>query len=69
MIIMAMTLRLTEKQAARLREAAAREGLSMQAVALKAVDQYLDNREARRAALLAQIVDEDAGLLKRLADA
>ncbi|OBF86180.1 hypothetical protein A5791_01675 [Mycobacterium sp. 852002-51163_SCH5372311] len=66
---MAMTLRLSESQAARLRDAAAREGLSMQAVALKAVDQYLDNREARRAALLAQIVDEDAGLLERLADA
>lgn len=66
---MAMTLRLTADQTARLRDAAAREGLSMQAIALKAVDQYLDNREARRAALLAQIVQEDAGLLRRLADA
>lgn len=66
---MAMTLRLTEDQTARLRDAAAREGLSMQAVALKAVDQYLENRETRRAALLAQILEEDAGLLRRLADA
>jgi predicted transcriptional regulator len=66
---MAMTLRLTEDQTARLREAAAREGLSMQAAAVKAVEEYVDRRAARRAALLAQILDEDAGVLKRLADA
>jgi predicted transcriptional regulator len=64
-----MTLRLTEDQTARLREAAAREGLSMQAAAVKAVEEYVDRRAARRAALLAQILDEDAGVLKRLADA
>ena len=58
---MAMTLRLTEEQTARLREAAAREGLSMQAAAVKAVEEYVDRRAARRAALLAQILDEDAG--------
>ena len=66
---MAMTLRLTEDQTARLREAAAREGLSMQAAAVKAVEEYVNRRAARRAALLAQILDEDAGVLKRLADA
>jgi|SoimicmetaTmtHAB_FD_contig_31_20910673_length_417_multi_2_in_0_out_0_1 predicted transcriptional regulator len=66
---MAMTLRLTEDQTARLREAAAREGLSMQAAAVKAVEEYVDRRAARRAALLAQILDEDAAVLKRLADA
>ncbi|HEX9833567.1 MAG TPA: CopG family transcriptional regulator [Mycobacterium sp.] len=66
---MAMTLRLTEDQTARLREAAAREGLSMQAAAVKAVEEYVDRRAARRAALLAQILDEDAGVLERLADA
>ena len=66
---MAMTLRLTEDQTARLREAAAREGLSMHAAAVKAVEEYVDRRAARRAALLAQILDEDAGVLKRLADA
>lgn len=66
---MAMTLRLSEEQTARLREAAKREGLSMQAAALKAVDEYVDRRAARREALLAQILDEDAGLLRRLADA
>ena len=64
-----MTLRLTEDQTARLREAAAREGLSMQAAAVKAVEEYVDRRAARRAALLAQILDEDAGVLERLADA
>jgi predicted transcriptional regulator len=66
---MAMTLRLTEEQTARLREAAAREGLSMQAAAVKAVEEYVGRRAARRAALLAQILDEDAGVLERLADA
>jgi hypothetical protein len=52
-----------------LRETARREGLSMQAAALKAVDEYVNRRTARREALLAQILDEDAGLLKRVADA
>jgi predicted transcriptional regulator len=65
---MAMTLRLSEDQTARLREAADREGLSMQAAALKAVDEYINRRTARRDALLAQILAEDAGVLKRLAD-
>jgi predicted transcriptional regulator len=64
----AMTLRLSEEQTARLREAAARDGLSMQAAALKAVDDYIDRRAATRDALLAQILTEDAGVLKRLAD-
>jgi predicted transcriptional regulator len=66
---MAMTLRLTEDQTARLREAAAREGLSMQAAAVKAVEEYVGRRAARRAALLTQILDEDAGVLERLAEA
>jgi predicted transcriptional regulator len=65
---MAMTLRLNEEQTARLREAAARDGLSMQAAALKAVDEYINRRTARRDALLAQILTEDAEVLKRLAD-
>jgi predicted transcriptional regulator len=65
---MAMTLRLSEEQTARLREAAARDGLSMQAAALKAVDDYINRRSASRDALLAQILDEDAAVLRRLAD-
>ena len=65
---MAMTLRLSEEQTARLREAAARDGLSMQAAALKAVEDYINRRTATRDALLAQILTEDAGVLKRLAE-
>ena len=65
---MAMTLRLSEQQTARLREAAARDGLSMQAAALKAVEEYINRRTARRDALLAQILTEDAEVLRRLAD-
>jgi hypothetical protein len=65
---MAMTLRLSEQQTALLREAAARDGLSMQAAALKAVDDYINRRTARRDALLAQILTEDAEVLRRLAD-
>jgi len=64
-----MTLRLSEQQTARLREAAARDGLSMQAAALKAVEEYINRRTtARRDALLAQILTEDAEVLRRLAD-
>lgn len=66
---MAMTLRMTDEQAARLRETAEREGLSMHAVAIKAIDRYVDQRTTRRDALLADIVAEDAGVLQRLADA
>lgn len=66
---MAMTLRLTDDQTARLRETAQRQGLSMQQVAVKAVDEYVGRRLARRDDLLAQIVDEDRNVLKRLADA
>jgi predicted transcriptional regulator len=65
---MAMTLRLTEEQAQRLRETAAREGLSMQAVAVKAVEEYTNRRAEMRAALLDQVLTEDAGVLSRLAD-
>lgn len=66
---MAMTLRLTDEQAAKLREAAARENLSVHAVVLKAIDQYVDQRVQRRQQILADILAEDAGLLTRLADA
>jgi predicted transcriptional regulator len=65
---MAMTLRLSDEQTARLRETAEREGASMQATAIRAIEQYMDRRAARRDELLAQIVERDAGLLKRLAD-
>jgi predicted transcriptional regulator len=66
---MAMTLRLTEEQAERLRETAAREHSSMQAVAARAIDEYTTRRVALREQLLRQIVREDADVLRRLADA
>lgn len=66
---MAMTLRLSDEQTAKLREAAERDGISMHAAVLKAVDDYLDRRTARRAEILGRIVKEHDGLLNRLADA
>ena len=66
---MAMTLRLSEEQTAKLREAAERDGISMHAAVLKAVDDYLDRRTARRDEILGRIVKEHDSLLNRLADA
>ena len=65
---MAMTLRLTEEQTAKLRATAEREGVSMQAVALKAIDEYVDRRMQRRDEIIEQIFTEDAELFRRLAD-
>jgi predicted transcriptional regulator len=67
--MMAMTLRLSDEQTAKLRAAAERDGVSMHAAVLKAVDDYLDRRTARRDEMLARIVEEHGGLLQRLADA
>jgi len=64
-----MTLRLSDEQTAKLRAAAERDGVSMHAAVLKAVDDYLDRRTARRDEMLARIVEEHGGLLQRLADA
>ncbi len=64
-----MTLRLTDEQTTRLRVTAEREGASMQAVALKAIEEYTSRRVAMRDELLAQIVDENADVLRRLAQA
>lgn len=66
---MAMTLRLSEDQTNRLRDAAEREGMSMHALAVKAVDEYVSGRASQREALLWQILAEDAELLRRLAEA
>jgi predicted transcriptional regulator len=65
---MAMTLRLTDEQTAKLRATAEREGVSMQAVALKAIDEYVDRRMQRRDEIIEQIFTEDAQLFRRLAD-
>jgi predicted transcriptional regulator len=67
--LMAMTLRLSEEQTAKLRAAAERDGVSMHAAVLKAVDDYLDRRTARRDEMLGRIVKEHDGLLRRLSDA
>jgi predicted transcriptional regulator len=64
-----MTLRLSEEQTAKLRAAAERDGVSMHAAVLKAVDDYIDRRTARRDEILARIVKEHDGLLRRLAEA
>lgn len=66
---MAMTLRLNEEQTERLRMAAERESMSMQAVAIKAIDEYTQRRTHRRDQLLAMIVEQDADVLKRLGEA
>lgn len=66
---MAMTLRLSEEQTAKLRATAEREGVSMQTAALRAIDEYVDRRTQRRDAVIEQIFTEDARLFERLADA
>ena len=66
---MAMTLRLSKEQSEKLREAAERDGISMHAAVLKAVDDYLGRRTARRDEILGRIVKDHDGLLDRLADA
>jgi hypothetical protein len=66
-----MTLRTTEQQAEALRCQAALEGRSMQAVALSAIDEYIARHahKAKVASVLHRVVNEEAGVLKRLADA
>lgn len=65
----AMTLRLSEEQTAKLRAAAERDGMSMHAAVLRAVDDYIERRTARRDEALSRIVKEHDGLLRRLAEA
>ena len=64
-----MTLRLSDEQTAKLRAAAERDGVSMHAAVLKAVDDYLDRRTARRDEIVEQIFTERADLFRRLSDA
>ena len=67
---MAMTLRLTDEEAAALRQRAEREGRSMQDVAREAVRQYVDR--ASRRELVDQVLDEElpryAEALRRLGE-
>jgi predicted transcriptional regulator len=66
---MAMTLRLSEEQTAKLRATAEREGISMHTAALKAIDDYVSRRTHRRDEIIEQIFAEDAALFDRLSDA
>jgi predicted transcriptional regulator len=67
---MAMTLRLTDDEAAALRERAQREGRSMQDVARAAVREYIDRTSRRE--LLDVVLDEElpryAEALRRLGE-
>ena len=61
-----MTLRLSNQETEALRETAQREHRSMQEVARTAIKEYVTRRIRRRDAHLAEIVREDAELLRRL---
>lgn len=71
MTIMGMTLRTTAEQTEALRQQAAAEGRSMQAVALSAIDEYIARRahKSKVAAAMERVVREEAGVLERLKDA
>ncbi len=63
---MAMTLRLTDDDAAALRGFAEATGRSMQDVAVEAIRDYVGRRAEARDAVLRRIVDEDGALLDLL---
>lgn len=69
--LMGMTLRPSEQQAEALRQQAAAEGRSMQAVALSAIDEYIARRahKTKVAGALQRVVREEASVLERLKDA
>ncbi len=68
---MGMTLRTSAEQTEALRKQAAAEGRSMQAVALSAIDEYIERRthKTKVASALQRVVREEAGVLERLRDA
>jgi len=70
MSVMAMTLRLTDDEAAALRARAEREGRSMQEVARAALREYIDRTSRRE--LLDEVLDEElpryAEALRRLGE-
>nr|WP_231744529.1 CopG family transcriptional regulator [Mycobacterium sp. GA-1199] len=67
---MGMTLRTSEKQAEALRRQAEAEGRSMQAVALSAIDEYIERRAHQNdvKTVLDKVVEREQGVLRRLAD-
>ncbi|MBO1756352.1 hypothetical protein [Allobranchiibius sp. CTAmp26] len=66
---MAMTLRMTDELTEALRQTSEREGLSMQAVAVRAIEEYTSRRVRLRDELLSTLVAEDRAVIERLADA
>jgi len=68
---MGMTLRTSAQQTEALRQQAGAEGRSMQAVALSAIDEYIERRahKTKVAAALQRVVREEAAVLERLKDA
>ncbi len=64
---MAMTLRMTAELTEALRQTSEREGLSMQAVAVRAIQEYTSRREHLRDELLRTLVVEDRAVIDRLA--
>ena len=64
-------MRPSDEQAEALRQQAADEGRSMQAVALSAIDEYIARRAhtAKVAGALQRVVREEARVLERLRDA
>lgn len=63
---MAMTLRPTDEQDARLAAAAARAGISKHEFALRAIDRAASEHIRKRAEYIEQIAREDAALIARL---
>lgn len=63
---MAMTLRLTDEQAAALRATAEREGRSIHETVVIAIEEYVSKRTKKRDALIARIMVEDREALDRL---
>ncbi len=66
---MGMTLRTSEEQTEALRRQASAEGRSMQAVALSAIDEYIERRahQTEVKAVLAKVIEREQGVLRRLA--
>ena len=67
---MGMTLRTSEEQTEALRRQAVAEGRSMQAVALSAIDEYIDRRahQSDVKAVLDKVIEREQSVLRRLAD-
>lgn len=63
---MAMTLRLTDEQAAALRATAEREGRSIHETVVVAIDEYVSKRTKKRDAIIAKVARERADLMRRL---